>query len=315
MSLQLSAEGHVPLNLVAASGCNAPPYLDYPGHRTYFLPVTDTINIGKPLSASCVEQFRDEGYTLIPSFFSVREIEAMRAELDRFCREDLIRNVATDDDGETHSKRMHNLQICPITPRSDFYRSLPYHPRVSAAVGQLIGDPFVFYLDQIFLKPARTGIGTDWHQDNAYFKVADPTKGTAMWVALHDANQGNGTLHVIPRSYLESYAHDRDPRSDHHIHCPVPEERAVSIELPAGGVAFFNYGTAHSTKANLSDLDRAGLALHFLRTDFIPDHVLQSDKPRRYAHVTGPDATGGLSEYGSTIAGTWDDQVNRLLTT
>ena len=272
------------------------------------------IDIQQPLPVSCVEQFRENGYTSTPTFFSPREIDAMRAELDRFCREGLIRNVATDDDGETHTDSVHNLQICPIAPKSDFYRSLPFHPRVVGAIGQLIGNPFVFYLDQIFLKPAKTGIGTDWHQDNAYFKISDPAMGTAMWVALHDATLHNGTLHVIPGSDQESYAHDRDPRSDHHIHCPVPKDRAVAIELPAGGVAFFNYGTAHSTKANLSEAARAGLALHFLRTDFIPDHVLQGSKPRRYAHVTGPDATEGLQEYGTTIAGTWDDEVDRLLT-
>jgi len=275
--------------------------------------VTDAIHIQQPLPSFCVQQFHEEGYTSVPTFFSSLEIDAMREELDRFCRDGLIRNVATDDDGETHSKHVHNLQICPIAPKSDFYRSLPFHPLVDGAIGQLIGDPFVFYLDQIFLKPAKTGIGTSWHQDNAYFKVSDPTKGTAMWVALHDANLENGTLHVIPRSYLETYDHGRDPKSDHHIHCPVPEERAVPIELPAGGVAFFNYGTAHSTKANLSDQDRAGLALHFLRTDFIPDHVLDDSKPRRYAHITGPRATGGVEEYGSSIAGTWDNQVDRVL--
>ena len=55
---------------------------------------------------------------------------------------------------------------------------------------------FVRQLDHIFLKPAHTGIGTDWHQDNAYFKISDPTKGTAMWIALHDAHIENGTLHL-----------------------------------------------------------------------------------------------------------------------
>ena len=287
-------------------------YLDSPKRGTYFQHVT-TLTDTHPLPKDCIDQFRKEGYTSIPAFFSAREIDAMRAELDRFCREGLIRNVATDDDGETNSEEIHNLQICPITPKSDFYRALPQHPKVIAAIGQLIGDPFVFYLDQIFLKPPKTGIGTDWHQDNAYFKIADPTKGTAMWVALHDANIGNGTLHVIPRSDITPYDHDRDPRSDHHIHCPVPEDQAVPIELPAGGVAFFNYGTAHSTKANLSNHERAGLALHFLRTDFIPDHVLEKES-RRYSHITGPEATGGIEEYGTTVAGTWDEQVERVLT-
>ena len=49
---------------------------------------------------------------------------------------------------------------------------------------------------------------------------------------------------IVPDMFTrrEIYAHDRDPNSDHHIHCTVPEERAIPIELPAGGAVFFNFG-------------------------------------------------------------------------
>jgi ectoine hydroxylase-related dioxygenase (phytanoyl-CoA dioxygenase family) len=68
-----------------------------------------------------------------------------------------------------------------------------------------------------------------------------------MWVALHDANLDNGTLHVIPRSFLETFEHERDPNSDHHIHFHADDARAVPIILPAGGCVFFNYGAGHGT--------------------------------------------------------------------
>ena len=260
------------------------------------------------LAPTCVEQFKEEGYTSSLSFFEDREIEAMRAELKRFKIEGLLRNVATDGDGGTHSEKTQNLQICPITPKSEFYRAFHFHPKVIEAVRLLIEDPFVYYLDQIFLKPPQTGMGTNWHQDNAYFKVTDPTKGTAMWVALHDATLENGTIHVIPGSHRTPLNHGRDPFSDHHIRCEVPEDKAVAIELPAGGVAFFNFGVAHSTKANRTERERAGLALHFLRTDYIPEHGYKN-----FAHLTGPKASGGLNEYGETILDTWPDQVDRRL--
>ena len=120
-------------------------------------------------------------------------------------------------------------------------------------MGQLIGDPFVFYLDQIFLKPGGTGAGTDWHQDNDYFKVSDPTRGVGMWTALHDATVANGTMHVVPGSHREVLAHDRDPNSDHHVHTHIDPSRERPIELPAGGVLFFNFGCAHCTKANTTE--------------------------------------------------------------
>lgn len=255
-------------------------------------------------------QFQHQGYALVPDMFSPREVDAMRAELDRFKREGLLRNVATDGDGQTHSTQKINLQICPIAPKSAFYRALPFHPKVLAAVSQLIGDPFVFYLDQIFLKPGKCGIGTDWHQDNAYFKIADPAKGTGMWVALHDATVANGTLHIVPGSHREAIPHARDLHSDHHIHCQIDETRALPIELPAGGAVFFNYGIAHATRPNTTDRERAGLALHFLRTDYIPE---QAKTSRAYTHLTGPEASGGQREYGQPIAGAWEREVERVL--
>ncbi len=264
------------------------------------------------LTKAQIEQFREEGYTAVPEFFTSREVEAMRAELERFKREGMLRNVATDGDGKTHSTQVQNLQICPIAPRSPFFRALPFHPGVIDAVRQLIGDPFVFYLDQIFLKPGGHGSGTSWHQDNAYFKISDPAKGTGMWTALHDATVANGTLHVIPGSHREAYPHERDPYSDHHIFCRPPEERAVPVELPAGGTAFFNYGIAHCTRPNRTDRERAGLALHFLRADFIPEEM----RSRRVSPIlTGPETSGGLNEYGVKIEGMWEQEVNRVLTT
>ena len=133
-----------------------------------------------------------------------------------------------------------------------------------------------------------------------------------MWVAVHDATIENGTIHVVHDSFKEEYPHDRDPYSDHHVHCQVPEERAVPIELKAGGVAFFCYGTAHSTKANTTDRERAGLAFHFLHTACINRANLIGQK-RGQPTLVGPEATGGQAEYGVRVAGTWEREIKRVL--
>lgn len=260
------------------------------------------------LTNAQLAQFRSEGYTVFPHFFSDDELAALVAELERFKREGLGRNVATDGDGKTHSTTRVNYQIIPLNDKSALMRALPFHPNVVAVVGQLIGNPFARHLDQIFLKPARTGAGTDWHTDNAYFKIGDPSKGTALWIALHDATLANGTLRVIPRSYVETFEHERDLTSDHHIHTHADESRAVPIELPAGGAIFFNYGTAHATKANNTDKERAGLAFHFLNTEHVPENYRW-----KMIHVTGPQASGGVNEYGIQIAGAWDAEVKKLI--
>ena len=261
------------------------------------------------LTPEQVRHFRDNGYVAVEHLFGQAELSAMLAELERFKREGLGRNVVTEGDGKTPSSSDVNYQIIPLNDKSALFRALPFHEGVLAAVGQLIGEPFARMLDQIFLKPAHSGVGTDWHQDNAYFKIDDPSRGTAMWIALHDATLENGTLHVVPNSHLEVFEHERDPGSDHHIHMVVDDERAVPVVVPAGGAVFFNFGIAHATKRNNSDHERAGLAYHFLRTDYVePGH-----RDRwQLVELVGPEASGGEREYGVRVAGTWEDEVRGL---
>lgn len=257
-----------------------------------------------------IAQFREQGYVAVPDFWTERETAAMQAETERLKQHGLLRNVATEGDGRTHSQSKANLQICPIYPQSEFFRAMPFAPKVVEAVSQLIGDPILLHLDQIFLKPAKHGTGTNWHQDNAYFQISDPLKGTALWTAVHEATAANGTMRVIPGSFRTQYEHARDPDSDHHIRCYPPEEEAVLVELPAGGALFFAYGVAHATGANTTDRERAGMALHFLNESVAGDaHGLAGGA---HPYLSSPKATGGILEYGVQVAGTWDAQVARL---
>ncbi|GAB4466419.1 MAG: hypothetical protein OHK0029_37720 [Armatimonadaceae bacterium] len=260
-----------------------------------------------------IQQFQTEGYLAVPEFWTQDEVQAMRRELDRLKEEGLLRNVATEGDGKTHSQTKANLQLCPMAPHSTFFRAMPFAPKVVEAVQQLIGDPVLLHLDQVFLKPGQHGAGTNWHQDNAYFKIGNPLWGTALWTAVHDATVANGTMRVIPRIFAEELPHERDPDSDHHIRCYPDEAQAVPVELPAGGVIFFCYGTPHATRANQTDNERAGVALHFLNG--AEDGEARGGFPLgKRPFLTGPEATGGEREYGEKVAGTWEQEVQKLCT-
>ena len=263
-------------------------------------------------TAEQVQQFQTEGYLAAPEFWTEREVQAMRAELDRLKAEGKLRNVAIGGDGTTHSRTVANLQLCPMFPHSTFFRAMPFADKVVAAVSQLIGDPVVLHLDQVFLKPGKHGTGTNWHQDNAYFQIDDPLKGTAMWTAVHAANVANGTIHVIPGSYREAYEHSRDPYSDHHIRCYPPEDNVLPLELPAGGVAFFAYGVAHCTKANTTDHERAGIAHHFIN-GAMNDHARSGFEVGKRPYLSGTEATGGVREHGVRITGTWEQEIEQVL--
>jgi ectoine hydroxylase-related dioxygenase (phytanoyl-CoA dioxygenase family) len=252
-----------------------------------------------------IEQFRRDGFFPVPDFFGPDEVTLLQAEVARFQREGLLRNVATEGDGATESKAKRNLQLCPTHPHSPPFRALPFCEKVVGAVSELIGDPVRLRLDQVFLKPGGDGAGTNWHQDNAYFRVADPMKGVAMWIAVHDATVANGTMHMLPGRQHEQLEHTRDPDSDHHIRCYPDETDEVACELPAGGVVFFAYGTPHCTKGNRTERDRAGLAYHFVHAEAPTQDGFSGEMP----YLTGPEARGGLDEYGEDQRGLWAAMV------
>ena len=83
-------------------------------------------------------------------------------------------------------------------------------------------------------------------------------------------------------------------------------------ELPAGGVLFFCYGTAHSTGDNQTEQERAGVAFHFLHADYATGDLLADDRDYR-PYLSGPRATGGQQEYGVRVEGTWENEVGRAL--
>jgi phytanoyl-CoA hydroxylase len=256
------------------------------------------------LTLEQLSQYRRDGYTTVPDFFNQQEVAAMQTELQRLKDDGLLHNIARAGDGQTETTAAFNLQVCPIAPKSELFRALGFAGKVVDAVRQLIGDPIVWQLDQIFLKPGHLGKGTAWHQDNAYFGIKDRRQGVGMWTAIHAATLANGTMHVIPRGDEELLAHERDGDSNHHIKCVVDESQAVPIELPAGGVLFFNYAVPHCTKGNTTDKERAGLALHFLREEAVvkPENKL--------AVLTGPNSTNGVKEFGKDLRQEWE----RLIT-
>jgi len=254
-----------------------------------------------------VAQFREHGYTKAERFFDEREVAAMQAEVRRWRDEGLLRNVTTEGDGETAASTAQNLQLIPISDHSRLFKALPFVDKVRQSVAKLIGEPFRLHLDQTFLKPARTGRGTSWHQDNGYFKVENPMHGTAMWIAVHDATEANGTIRLIPDAFDTPLEHSRDPMSNHHIRCYPDESEAEIIELPAGGVAFFCYGVPHATGANNTDGDRAGVAFHFMRNEAVTQGPLHIG-----TELCEPHSTFGKQEYGEDFRGVWETEVDRL---
>ena len=129
-----------------------------------------------------------------------------------------------------------------------------------------LGDDILLKYDSCFLKPARSGSATPWHQDNGLWRDGD-TEPFNFWMALDPATIENGCLQMIPGSYkTEIVPHVLYEDS---IHGELPKERVEEmidtfgvehIELEPGSVVVWHSNAWHYSPPNASDMGRIAIA-------------------------------------------------------
>jgi len=142
-----------------------------------------------------------------------------------------------------------------------------------ALFGQVLRDigyssPLLWQTMYIFKQP-HIGGEVRWHQDGSYL-ISEPASVTGIWVAIEDANRGNGCLWVQPGGHhsalREVYQVDwatRKGKLSDLDQTPWPGAgEAVAVEVPAGSVVIFHDHMPHYSSQNLSAHSRHAFTLH-----------------------------------------------------
>jgi phytanoyl-CoA hydroxylase len=226
------------------------------------------------LSAEDVEFFSANGYVAANGLLTGEDIESCKSALS-----DLIRRKNTWDDrvwsqeepyfaqgGEDSRADDPELRIrklayfVQIEPRLD---TIARHPRLLAAVEQLIGAGARMIQDMALLKPPFRGSEKPWHQDTAYFDWTPLDGILGTWIALDAATIDNGCMQVVPGSHLQGPAPHFHVRDCQIADGQMPVDRVVTIPLEPGGVLFFSGLLFHGTPPNRTPLRRRALQFHY----------------------------------------------------
>ena len=249
------------------------------------------------LTDAHVDEFKSNGFTKIDGFWSSLEFGIIEDALEAVFYKGKLKNVATENDGETHTLEDRNLQLCPLMPEHRVFDCLPFVSKVGKAISKLIleheNENVNCYLSQTVWRPPWNGLGTGWHQDNAYFKFSNGRKGIAMWTAVHESTLYD-TLHLIPKMDSEVLPHVRDLSSDQHITCKdsVNEEYSVPLTVLAGDVVFFNCNVPNSTELNISNRPRAAVVYHFVSSEVYKERQFSIPEGAEYSTpiIWGPES-------------------------
>ena len=177
--------------------------------------------------------------------------------------------------------------------------------RLHAALDQLLGQGRVLFQEMALVKPPRIGSEKPWHQDAAYFRMADPGLVVGVWIALDPALAMNGCMEVVPGSHLGgpvAHVHENDFNRCRIVPGGVRVADRVAIELQPGDALLFHSLLHHFTAPNKSDLRRRAVQFHYHQTGAawcgLEAHgALFHDAAGRYAGCTVPHPELGPSNY------------------
>ncbi len=221
---------------------------------------TATLNplAGAPLTASLVNDYRENGYLVVADALTSEEIGQLRAEAARICRgaRGPLRNGLTHSPQESDEEVIRQY-LCIHFPHkiSPLMRAQLAHPAIVRVLTQIIGPDVKCMQSMLFIKSAGKP-GQAWHQDEDFIPTRDRSL-TGAWLALDDATVENGCLWVLPGSHRYGVLWPLEQQDDPRFDCtdesqgfPWRDRDAVPVEVRAGSIVFFNGYLLHRSLPN-----------------------------------------------------------------
>lgn len=213
----------------------------------------------RALTREQVAGFNRDGFVKGIRVFDGEEILAIRLYFDGL----LARALAAGGDG---------YSISTAHLKHGRVYDLLRHPRIVASVRDLLGDSVVGWGSHFFCKLPRDQRRVAWHQDASYWPLT-PSKTVTVWLAIDDADRGNGCMRFLAGSHWHGHLTYRPSSpAEHNVLNQTVEDAErfgapVDDELQAGEASIHADLLLHGSEANESDRRRCGLTLRYSTTE------------------------------------------------
>ncbi len=220
-------------------------------------------NRSAPATAPALrERWREQGFVLLPNFFTEDEIARLRELVDRYVEDSAGVTASNDvydlDPQHTASKPRVRRIKNPDT-LDQLFRGFARDARIVEVLQDLLGTGIRLEVGKVNLKPPGGDGAIHWHQDYPFSPLTNDDSA-AVGIFIDDVTEQNGPLLVVPGSH-------REPLCDHHRagrfvgrvdaeRSAAAENAAVALTGPAGSITIHHCRTLHSSDVNRSDRTR-----------------------------------------------------------
>jgi ectoine hydroxylase-related dioxygenase (phytanoyl-CoA dioxygenase family) len=217
------------------------------------------------VSAELVEQFRRDGFVVVPGLLSTDELRRFGSAVDEAVARRSNHDTRTLAEKSRYEQSF--IQCQNLWEDSPGVRALTFHPLIAGTAARLLGvDAVRIWHDQALYKEAG-GRETDPHQDQPYWPIVETNTITA-WIPFDRSTLANGAMGYLPGSHrlgLRAFVNiftgtGEDPLAREELEGIEP----AWVEVPAGSVAYHHGLTFHLARPNTTGtIRRVHTAIYF----------------------------------------------------
>ncbi len=211
------------------------------------------------LTSAQVAAFNQDGFLIVPGFFSGEEISLMYT----LATDNTVAENAFDLNDKDGKRTKLTLWF---TPGDDTFGLMSRSERMVSGVRSLLGEQgdICHFHSKILKKEAKIGGAWEWHQDYGYWYKNGflyPEAMISVMIALTEATVQNGCLQVLKGSHkmqrIEHTFIGEQQGADIEFVTYVEKFcELVYVEIKPGDTVFFHSNILHRSEANLSDSAR-----------------------------------------------------------
>jgi len=212
------------------------------------------------ISDSLREQYRNEGYMILPGVIPPEFLSILREECSYYLGyyDSLMDSKGVQTENISHRGKRYFINN-RYRLSSRLWRFI-FSDLMAQVAEATVGPEAYLFHEQWVVKGAEQGMKFAWHQDSGYVKWYDPSTShrpyVTCWCTLDDVSEKNGTVYLLPHSRAGTRGqvidHIKEVGTNDLIGY-TGDDPGDAVIVPAGSIVAFDSYVFHRSGPNRTE--------------------------------------------------------------